>query len=276
MLPLENVAVATVKRLILGSRIHRRPYLLLGDQVGIGGVPVRIPADPTARKLQRLPLMLTYGRVNTEAAYDVDQTVRRESEYGTRPVNRPRQALLLLHLRHNVLQSVIKVGYVQPREVFVERGLVGRELAPKLERAGVVLPARLQAHVLEIRSVRGNRFENVAEHPGVDMAVLELGGLAAPGDVEDVGDISELGELGPGLVPVGEVALNVVDGAVGVPGGAGAAGDAVDLPGSAGGVGEGEDLGEAVADNAGDADDQGYTLVIGRCGVVIVSFLLLN
>lgn len=57
-----------------------------------------------------------------------------------------------------------------------------------------------------------------------------------------------------GVVGIGDVALDVFDGVVGVPGGTGAAGDAVDLPWTARGVWEREDLGEAVADDAGDAD----------------------
>ena len=46
-----------------------------------------------------------------------------------------------------------------------------------------------------------------------------------------------------------------MDGVVGAPGGAWAAGDSVDLPGAAGCVGEREDLGEAIAYDASDAND---------------------
>lgn len=56
--------------------------------------------------------------------------------------------------------------------------------------------------------------------------------------------------------------MDVVDRIVIVPSGSGAAGDAVDLPGAAGSVGERQDLGQAVADDSGDADDQGYALML--------------
>ena len=101
----------------------------------------------------------------------------------------------------------------------------------------------------------GHRREDVAEHGAVNLAVLDLGGSVAPGDVEEVGDVVEGGELRVGVVGVGDVALDVVHEVVGVPRRPGAAGDAVDLPGAARGVGEGEDVGQAVAENAGDTED---------------------
>ena len=152
--------------------------------------------------------------------------------------------------------------------------LMGPNLAEKLERADVVLPASLQAYVLKIWRVWDNRLENVAEHAAIDVAVLDLGGSVAPCGVEDVCDVSELGELGPGLVRVGDVTLDVVNGVIGVPGWPGPAGDAVDLPGSAGGVGEREDLGEAVAHDASDAYHKSHAPVVGRRVVIIYSFLV--
>ena len=65
-------------------------------------------------------------------------------------------------------------------------------------------------------------------------------------------DIVEVGELGLGVLGVRDVALDVVNGMISVPGGSGAASQAVDLPGASRGVGEGEDLGEAIAHDAGD------------------------
>lgn len=88
-------------------------------------------------------------------------------------------------------------------------------------------------------------------------------------------NIRKLGELGFGLVLVGDVALNVLDQVVGVPRGTRAACHAVDFPGAAGGVVEREDLGEAVADDAGDADDESDVLVLG-VSVVIVGFSLIK
>ena len=60
---------------------------------------------------------------------------------------------------------------------------------------------------------------------------------------------------------------------IGVPGGARTASDAVDFPRAAGGVGEREDLGEAVSDDSGDADDECDALV-GLCRFIVVELLL--
>ena len=125
----------------------------------------------------------------------------------------------------------------------------------QLNRADIVFSARLETDVLEIGGVWDQCAEDVAEHDGVALEVLGLGGSAGPGDVEEVGDVMEGGKLRVGVVGVGDVALDVVDGVVGVPRRPGAAGDAVDLPWATGGVGEGEDLGQAVSNDAGHADD---------------------
>ena len=58
-----------------------------------------------------------------------------------------------------------------------------------------------------------------------------------------------------------------------VPGGARTASDAVDFPRTAGGVGEREDLGEAVSDDSGDADDECDALV-GLRWLIVVELLL--
>lgn len=151
----------------------------------------------------------------------------------------------------------------------MERRVVGLDLAEGFEGPEVVLAAGLEADVLEVRGVGDDGLEDVAEHRAVDLAVLGLSGAVDPGDVEDVGDVGQWGELGLGVGGIGYVALDVFDGVVEGPVGAGAAGDAVDLPRAAGGVGEREDLGEAVADDAGDADYEGHALVLGRAFVFI-------
>lgn len=92
------------------------------------------------------------------------------------------------------------------------------------------------------------------------MAVLGLGGSAGPSHVEDMGDIGQRRELRLSVAGVGDVALDVLDGMIGSPAGTGTAGDAVDLPGAAGSVGQRENLGEAVADDAGDADHECHAL----------------
>lgn len=143
------------------------------------------------------------------------------------------------------------------------RRVVGSDLAQGFEGSDVVLAARLEADVLEVGGVGDYRLEDVAEHRAVDFAVLGFGAAVDPGDVEDVGDVGEGGELGLGVGGIGDVALDVFDGVVEGPIGAGAAGDAVDLPWAAGGVGEGEYLRQAVADDARDADDEGDALVFG-------------
>lgn len=115
--------------------------------------------------------------------------------------------------------------------------------------------------MLKIRSIRDDRIQNVSKHPAIGLAILSLVGAVSPGDVEDVGEVGERGELGCGVGRVGDVALDVFDGVIGVPGGARAAGDAVDLPWAAGSVGEREDLRQAVAHYPCHPHDQRYALV---------------
>lgn len=114
-----------------------------------------------------------------------------------------------------------------------------------------MLSTSLQANMFQIRRIGNNRTQEIPEHFTVDFAVLGI----SPSDIEDVGNVCELREFGLRLLGIGDVALDVLNRVVGVPGGARAASDAVDLPWATGGVGEREDLGEAVADDAGDADD---------------------
>lgn len=88
----------------------------------------------------------------------------------------------------------------------------------------------------------------------INFAVLGFTRSTRPSDIKDVSNISELGELGLGFIGVGDIALNVFDRVIGVPGRSRATSHAVDLPRTAGSVGEREDLGETVADDAGHAD----------------------
>jgi len=109
--------------------------------------------------------------------------------------------------------------------------------------------------MLETRSIRYNRIQNVSKHPAIDLAILRLSGAVSPGDVEDVGNVGKRRELGGSVGGVGDVALDVFDRVIGVPGGSRAACDAVDLPWAAGSVGEREDLREAVAHYPCDPHD---------------------
>lgn len=115
--------------------------------------------------------------------------------------------------------------------------------------------ASLQTNMLQIRAIRQHSINDISEHLTVDFAVLGFSGFASPSDIEDVSDILELSEFWLGFITVWDIALDIFDGVIGVPGGTGAASDAIDLPGAAGGVGEREDLGQAVADDSGYAHD---------------------
>lgn len=142
------------------------------------------------------------------------------------------------------------------------------------EGSDVVLGAGLEGDVEEVGGVGEEEVEDVAEHGGVCVDVLGLGGAVDRRDVEEVGDVGEGGEFGLCIGGVGDVALDVMDGVVGGgPGRARGTGNAVDLPGAAGGVAERKDLGTAVADDAGDADDEGDVLGLGQAIVFIKPLL---
>lgn len=150
---------------------------------------------------------------------------------------------------------------------------MGLNFAEELKRADVMFSARLEAYVLEIGCVWYHRVEHVPQHGSVGFAILNLGGPAGPGNIEEVGDILEVGELRVGLVSVGDIALDVFDRVVGIPGRSRAACQPVDLPGATGGVGEWEDLSKAVADDSCHSDDQGHALILRRC-IIFFEFLL--
>ncbi|KAJ4965276.1 hypothetical protein NE237_017125 [Protea cynaroides] len=166
-----------------------------------------------------------------------------------------------------------------PRKILVEWSVVRASGAgyQLLEGIQVVFGPRLEGDVLEIGGVKDDRLEYVPEHGGVDLAV---GGLVVPidpGDVEDVGDVGERRELSEGFIGIRDVALDVLDGVIGVPGGTFATGYAVDLPGTARGIGKRENLGQTVADDAGDADDQTHALVQSlRMTFIAIGPLLCN
>lgn len=61
---------------------------------------------------------------------------------------------------------------------------------------------------------------------------------------------------------------------IGFPGGTRTGSDAVDFPWTAGCVGERENLGEAVSDDSGNADDECDALVALRRLIVVVDFFL--
>jgi hypothetical protein len=63
--------------------------------------------------------------------------------------------------------------------------------AEGLEGPDVVLAAGLEADVDERGAVGDDDGEDVAEHGGIGLAVLRLGGAGGPCDVEDVGDVGE-------------------------------------------------------------------------------------
>lgn len=103
------------------------------------------------------------------------------------------------------------------------------DLTKRLERSNVVSPSRLEADVMELRSVREDSTEDVSEHGSVCLDVFGLGGSVGPGHIEDVSDIGEGRQLGEGIVGIAEVALNVVETVGFAPGRARTACDAVDF-----------------------------------------------
>lgn len=147
------------------------------------------------------------------------------------------------------------------------------DFSDEIERPYVVFAAGEEADVAEGGGVGEDGVEDVAEHSGVGRAVLGLGDPVGPGDVEDVRDIGERGKLGLRLVGIGDVALDVFDGVVGVPGGTGTSRHAVDFPWTAGCVGEREDLGEAVSDYARHSNYQSNALDALRTFIFFKLFL---
>lgn len=125
----------------------------------------------------------------------------------------------------------------------------------------------------EIRCIWDDSVEDIAEHSTIGITVLGLSRSIGPCDIEEVGDISERGELGVGFLRIGDVALDVFDGVIGVPVGTGTSGHAVDLPGTTWCVGEREDFSKAVSHYASDADDQPHTLVACRSSILFEFFL---
>lgn len=95
----------------------------------------------------------------------------------------------------------------------------------------------------EIWSIWDDGPEDVPEHATIHLAVLGLGGSTEPGHIEDVGHIVQSGELGFGVGWIGDIALDIMNGMIGIPVGSWAASDAIYLPWSAGRIGEWEDLG---------------------------------
>ena len=115
---------------------------------------------------------------------------------------------------------------------------MGFDLAYGLERSEVVFATGLEADVAEIGGVGDQRPENIPKHGAVGLAVLNLGAAYGPGDVKDMGNVGQRGELGEGILRIGDVALDVLDGMIGVPTRTRAASHAVNLPWTAGSVRE--------------------------------------
>ena len=82
----------------------------------------------------------------------------------------------------------------------------------------------------EIGGVRDQRPENIPEHGVVGLAALNLSAAYGPGDVKDMGNVGQRGELGEGILRIGDVALDVLDGVIGVPTWTRAVIHAVNLP----------------------------------------------
>nr|GMD10022.1 hypothetical protein TorRG33x02_136430 [Ipomoea batatas] len=111
------------------------------------------------------------------------------------------------------------------------------------------------ANMIQIWRIWDYRIQHIPQHFPVDFTVFQLRGSVCPRHVKNMRDVTQHRQLGIGIFLVGNIALDILDRVVGVPDGSGAAGYAVNFPGAAGGVSEREDLGEAVADNPGDAHD---------------------
>lgn len=269
LLPLEEIPVAAIEGLVLGERIDGGPDLVLGDKVGVGGIAEALPGEPGAGPAERGALLPADGGVDAEAADEVHGAPRGVAEDGGGAVDGPADGAVAAGdlVEEDVLHVVVEVWAVEAGHVLGEGRVREGDLADGVEGADVVLAAGLEADVDELGAAGDYDGEDVAEHGGVGLPVLGLGGAAGPGDVEDVGDVGERAEgVGDGG-GVGEVEVEVGDGGGGRggPGRERAARDGVDLPGPAGGVGEREDVEEGGADDAGGPDDEGDALV-GRLG----------
>lgn len=137
----------------------------------------------------------------------------------------------------------------------------------------IVFSTSLQANMLQFWRIWDDSIENVAQHVRIHLTIFDFIVHVSPCHVENVRDIPEFGELGMGFLNLQDVTLDVLNRVVGSPGRPRAAGYAVDLPRPAWCVGEWQDLGEAVADDAGHADDQSHTLVPCLRVVVVKLFL---
>lgn len=269
LLPLEEIPVATVEGLVPGEGIDGGPDLVLGDEVGVGGVAEPLPGDPRPWPAERGALLPADGGVDAEAADEVHGAARGVAEDGGGAVHGPADLAVAAGdlVEEDVLHVVVEVGAVEAGHVLGEGRVGDLDPAEGLEGPDVVLAAGLEADVDEGRGVGDDDGEHVAEHGGVGLPVLRLSGAAGPRDEENVGDVGERGEgLGDGG-GVGEVEVEVGHGGGRRrgPGRQRAARDGVDLPGPARGVGEREDVEERGADDARGSDDQGHALV-GRLG----------
>jgi len=280
LLPLEDIPVAAVEGLVLGEWIDGGPDLVLGNKVRVGGVAEPLPGDPGAGPPERGALLPADGCVHAEAADEVHGAARGVAEDGGGAVHGPADGAAAAGdvVEEDVLHVVVEVGAVEAGHVLGEGRFRGGDLADGLEGPDVVLAPRLEADVDERGAVGDDDGEHVAEHGGVGLPVLRLGGAAGPRDEEDVGDVGEGCE---GVVDgggVGEVEVEVGDGGGGRrgPGRERAARDGVDLPWTGRGVGEREDVEEGGADDAGGSDDEGHALVRGLRGRRLLVLPLLD
>nr|GLL28555.1 hypothetical protein TorRG33x02_136430 [Ipomoea trifida] len=229
MLPFEHISIADVESFILGGWVHRCPDFLLCNQIRVGAIGVAVPRRfKPAGESQRGALVVTNSGVDAEGSDGVHQA--------------------------NIFESVVKIGEFQSGQILVVGSFVGY-FSEHFKRAVIVFLPRLQANMVQIRRIWDYRIQHIPQHFPVDFTVFQLRGPVRPRHVKNMRDVTQHRQLGIGIFLVGNIALDILDRVVGVPGGSGAAGYAVNFPWAAGGVGEREDLGEAVADNPGDAHD---------------------